>query len=218
MNHIPIYKLSEFYDDILDAHEKEEIKSHLDQCPECQKHFEQLHTMVNLLSCLQTRSLKRESFALDTIQKIKKHHAHKRYYATMRGSFIAAIILLAIITFLPESIKHDTSFENIAKISNSQNDQLKLDCIIPVTMDFNTALLLLQQNNARILHSSESYIIAESDVNSFSSIRQMINGSDSYRKNILSDVAVNHTNKYNKHYPQLTHANKKKYIFRLQLR
>ncbi|MEJ5362361.1 MAG: zf-HC2 domain-containing protein [Spirochaetota bacterium] len=214
MNHIPVHKLSEYIDGILDAQEKDTIASHIAECPECKQNFLQLQKMIAMLSSLKTLSMP-ATFATDTLARAKKNYYHKRYYRSLRGSvFAAAIVLIAIITMLPDSIKHE-QFKN--HITQNHNNTM-LDCIIPTNMDLNTAMMVIQQHKARILDFSNSYIIVESDVNSFSSIQKIINNYESYRLNTLSNVGTTYMSQQEKMYPQLTHANKKKYIFRLQLR
>lgn len=215
MNHIPVHKLSEYIDGILDVQEKDAIASHIAQCPECRQNLLQLQKMLSLLSSLKTMSMP-PTFAINTLSRIKNKYYHKRYYRSVRGSAIAAaIVLIAIITILPESIKHD-QFKNPI-MQNIQNNN-KLDCIIPTNMDLNTAMMVIQRHQARVLDYSNSYIIVESDVNSFSSIRQIINNYENYHHNIMSNVGINYMPQGDTKYPQLSHANKKKYIFRLQLR
>lgn len=215
MNHIPVHKLSEYIDGILDAQEKDAIASHIAECPECRQNLFQLQKMISLLSSLKAMSMP-ASFATDTLARVKKQYYQKRYYRSIRGSFIAAaIVLIAIITMLPDSIKHD-QFKN-PMVQNTQNNS-KLDCIIPTNMDLNTAMMIIQQHQARVLDYSNAYVIVESDVNSFSSIRQIINNYESYRHNAISNVGINYMPQGDTNYPQLSHANKKKYIFRLQLR
>lgn len=215
MNHIPVHKLSEYIDGILDAQEKDAVASHIAECPECRQNLLQLQKMLSLLSSLKTMSIP-ATFATDTLAKVKKQYYQKRHYRSVRGSFIAAaIVLIAIITMLPDSLKHDQFKNHI--VQNTQSNS-KLDCIIPTTMDLNTAMMVIQQHQAHVLDYSNSYVIVESDVNSFSSIRQIINNYESYRHNTISNVGMNYMPQGDKHYPQLSHANKKKYIFRLQLR
>lgn len=215
MNHIPVHKLSEYIDGILDVQEKDAIASHIAQCPECRQNLLQLQKMLSLLSYLKTMSIP-TTFATHTLARVKNQYYKKRYYRSVRGSVIAAaIVLIAIITMLPDSIKHDQFKNHI--VQNIQNNS-KLDCIIPTNMDLNTAMMVIQQHQARVLDYANSYIIVESDVNSFSSIRQIINNYDNYRHNTMSNVGINYMPQGNAKYPQLSHANKKKYIFRLQLR
>lgn len=215
MNHIPVHKLSEYIDGILDAQDNDAITSHVSECPECRQNLLQLQKMIALLSSLKTISIP-ATFATDTLARAKKQYYHKRNYRSLRGSvFVAAMMLIAIITMLPDSIKHD-QFKN-HMTQNTQNNQ-RLDCIIPTNMDLNTAMMVIQQHNARVLDFSNSYVIVESDVSSFSSIRQIINNYESYRPNPLSNVGITYMQQQEKTYPELTHANKKKYIFRLQLR
>lgn len=214
MNHIPVHKLSEYIDGILDAQEKESITQHISECHECHQNLMQLKKMILLLSSMKSLFMP-ATFTAETLAKVKKDYYHKRYYRSIRGSVIAAaIVLIAIITMLPDSIKHD-QFNN--QIAQNNEESLKLDCIIPTNMDFDTAMMVVQQHKSRILDYSNSYIIVESDVNNFSSIRQVINNYESYRHNIMSNVGINHIQQ-DTNYPKLTHANKKKYIFRLQLR
>jgi len=214
MNHIPVHKLSEYIDGILDAQEKELITQHISECPECHHNLIQLKKMILLLSSLKSLSMP-ATFTAETLSKIKKDYYHKRYYRSIRGAvIIAAIVLIAIITLLPDSIKHD-QFNN--HIAQNNKESVKLDCIIPTNMDFNTAMMVVQQHKSRILDYSNSYIIVESDVNNFSSIRQVINNYESSRHNIISNVGINHIQQ-DTNYPKLTHGNKKKYTFRLQLR
>ncbi len=214
MNHIPVHKLSEYIDGMLDAQEKDSITQHISECPECHQNLMQLKKMILLLSSLKSLSMP-STFNANTLARVKKDYYHKRYYRSIRGSVIAAaIVLIAIITMLPDSIKHDQFNKQIAQ---NNEESLKLDCIIPTNMDFNTAMMVVQQHKSRILDYSNSYIIVESDVNNFSSIRQVINNYESYRHNIISNVGINHIQQDTNN-PKLTHANKKKYIFRLQLR
>lgn len=172
MNHIPVHKLSEYIDGILDAQEKDTITSHISQCPECKQNLLQLQKMILMLSSLKTISMP-HTFATDTLSRIKKQYYRKRYYQRVRGSFIAAaIVVIAIITMLPDSIKHD-QFKN--HMTYTTQNTSKLDCIIPTNMDLNTAMMIIQQHKARVLDYSNSYMIVESDVSSFSSIRHIIN-------------------------------------------
>ncbi|MGQ9842048.1 MAG: anti-sigma factor family protein [Spirochaetota bacterium] len=215
MNHIPVHKLSEYIDGILDVQEKDAIESHIAECSECRQNLQQLQKMVSLLSSLKTMSIP-TTFSTHTLARVKNQYYKKRYYHSIRGSFIAAaIVLIAIITMLPDSIKHD-QFKNPI-VQNIQNNN-KFDCIIPTNMDLNTAMMVIQQHQARVLDYSNSYIIVESDVNSFSSIRQILNNYENYRRNTMSNVGINYMPQGDTKYPQLSHANKKKYIFRLQLR
>ncbi len=215
MNHIPVHKLSEYIDGMLEAQEKDAITLHISQCPECRQNLLQLQKMISMLSSMKTISMPK-TFATDTMIQIKKKYHHKRYYQWVRGSVIAAaIVLIAIITMLPDSITHDQF-----KTYMTQNTQKtsKLDCIIPTNMDLQTAMMIIQQHKARVLDYSNSYMIVESDVNSFSSIRNIINNYESFGHTTISNVGINYLPQEDKNYPQLTHANKKKYIFRLQLR
>ncbi len=215
MSHIPVHKLSEYIDGILDAQEKDAIASHIAECPECRQNLLQLQKMLAMLSSLKTLSIP-VTFATDTLARAKKQYYHKRYYRSLRGSvFAAAIILIAILTMLPDSIKHD---QFINHITQNTHNNTRLDCIIPTNMDLNTAMMVIQQHKARVLDFSNSYMIVESDVNSFSSIRQIINNYESYRPNTISNAEITYMSQQEKTYPPLTHANKKKYIFRLQLR
>lgn len=215
MNHIPVHKLSEYIDGILDAQEKDAITSHIKECPECKQNLLQLQKMIVMLSPLKTLSMP-ATFATNTLARAKKQYYHKRYYRSLRGSFFAAaIMLIAIITMLPDSIKHD---QFINHITQNTHNTTRLDCIIPTNMDLNTAMMVIQQHNARVLDYSNSYVIVESDVNSFSSIRQIINNYESYRHNTISNVGITYMSQQGKTYPELSHANKKKFLFRLQLR
>ncbi|MCX8124320.1 MAG: zf-HC2 domain-containing protein [Spirochaetes bacterium] len=214
MNHIPVHKLSEFIDGILDTREKDAILTHIAECPECHKNLMQLKKMLAMLSCLKAVSMP-STFTTTTMEKVKRQYFQKRFYRSIRGSVIAAVVLVAIITMLPNSIKHD-QFTN--QVVHKKDTSPRLDCIIPTNMDLNTAMMVIQQYNTKVLDYSNSYIIVESDVKSFSSIQQIINNYDSYRPNAIANVGINHITKINNKFPQLTHANKKKYVFRLQLR
>ncbi|MGC8805880.1 MAG: anti-sigma factor family protein, partial [Candidatus Ratteibacteria bacterium] len=70
MNHIPVHKLSEYIDGILDDQDNDAITSHLSECPECRQNLLQLQKMIAMLSSLKTISMP-ATFATNTLARIK---------------------------------------------------------------------------------------------------------------------------------------------------
>lgn len=215
MNHIPIHKLSEYIDGILDAREKDEINVHLASCQECRKNVDQLNKMIAMLSAMNTISLPKP-FAVNTLSAIKKKNSRRRNLRSIAGSLTAAAaVLFAVITFLPDSTIHQNFSDQLA---NRAKQSFNFDCIIPTNMDLDTAEMMVRQNNSRILDYTNSYIIVESDVDGFSSIRKFIENYENYRTMHFLNIGTTLIPHNGRQITNLSHADKKKYIIRLQLK
>ncbi|MFW5770582.1 MAG: anti-sigma factor family protein [Spirochaetota bacterium] len=193
--HVPFRKLSAYFDGIISAEEKVEIKEHLEHCKSCEKQYNDLKKMIGMVSSLKGIEIKKDdTFISEIITKVKSGSRKKNFRKIANISAVAASIavVFGVIFLSPDSVDHMKSgtvfFAGDEKAEKGSRITERLDSIIISSTGRENTLRLLRMHDVKLKKISDSHIIAETDAATLRQLQQKLGEGQPQRNTLTQNV------------------------------
>ncbi|MFC1669294.1 hypothetical protein ACFL20_02810 [Spirochaetota bacterium] len=220
--HISFDKMSDLFDDIFAAEDKESILDHIDSCPQCKSEYNMLRKTLGYLSILRNQEINLKGFSGKTISAIKFKRKRFMIYKTLPA--IAALFLIVFGVGIFKYGMFDISNRGNQIVSNDNGS---------VISDTEKIINIVRENKGRILRT-DPFVEGEVPIEKFNMLKRVLihKGFNKIRYGVVSHSSSNRrtysrgtrnieevvvTNKNNKLYDNSVNSNSKKKFVRFRI-
>ncbi len=177
IEHIEFSVLSDFHDDMLSPEKREAVLAHIRECAACKKEYEDLQTLVRMVSCLKGMGIKNgDEFTRHVICLIETRRTRSYFRKLVPSAAVAALIVFAVgLDYFggrSQRTETATTMTSAPSVDLPRPSINGVRAIHEISSDYGIkkTLSILRSNSARVVMMSDSYIEGEAPARGFNNL------------------------------------------------